>query len=802
MTSLFDTIHSSYNNDRYSSEYLARELAAAQAAWNELERPTRRDNNNDYDNNNEQGAREEDRSRKDPRDPRCWTRLQQAAWELELAQALAEWRKQFWNDNNDDDNNDNDNNNGKKEEDEKETTNNKDTNDQDKDNLHKDNANVLEDARRCESLGRLLGQFAKSEDSTLPQSSKLFQTLYQQEYLPWYDYLVSYQLLHLLRSTLKQSHYPSPEGCAALVQQAHHQGSLGTSFYAIASYMEWMHRLETVHRTVRTAVEGASALPPSTGPDAALIEWMRPLVERVQFHFVERADDRATSSRIDRLPEWLFTFLREHVFATHYDGHGPWKLVECLSSVWMAGDEITRQYASQLPRNVLNELVRLVQWVLGERNFFRHPKVAGPDSNPALLGHAIEQLLRFDNFLKRLVPEETRVLSLMDIFVAGDEELLNWWMQRERESAFATLFEENVTTALVNRVSPRAELFGALIRSVQAKARVFSFSGPYLHQVATPLCMQFLDAVHDSSTELRNVLVQRHIPTLEELQRNITEWIEITNGTHMAALILAPDSTSDTHGADEEEPVSSLGGHQDLARFGRSLQSLERVLVEEFAKTFVETLLLERARFAAYLMRSSSLLASHDAEAMESSHGSSELRETKRLVHLFLRICDDTSALDDMASHEEGAEARELAMYGPRLMRDSVLTLLAEKLLDVALDFQSMTPDLLQPGAVVFRDHVASLFGSSVTLPSSALRLLDVTAVMAMDATQLAQIGDALCGLADHPPPLAAEHFISDERLYEEAMDMIRAKGLAWIELDDVLSILNRRRDLVSSVAF
>jgi hypothetical protein len=186
--------------------------------------------------------------------------------------------------------------------------------------------------------------------------------------------------------------------------------------------------------------------------------------------------------------------------------------------------------------------------------------------------NAIEKILCFDDLLESLIGSDSRrLLHLMDIFVAGDEELFGWWLEREKEAAFGTLFHEKVSTSLVNRVSPRAELFCALIRSIEIKAKVFSFSGPYLQHVASPLCMQFVDALHESATDLRNDMLASRLPSDKELQRNVNDWIELINGAHMAALILSPEL--------EENEAASLGAEQDLARFGRSLQSLEEVLI-------------------------------------------------------------------------------------------------------------------------------------------------------------------------------------------------------------------------------
>jgi len=273
---------------------------------------------------------------------------------------------------------------------------------------------------------------------------------------------------------------------------------------------------------------------------------------------------------------------------------------------------------------------------------------------------------------------------------------------------------------------------------------------------------------------------------------------------------------------EEDRGSTTLDANHDVVRFGKSLQSLEEVLLEDFANTFVETLLMERAKFAGYLMRCSSLLDTdgseeHEDEAllatntsmlsasstMSTASGgdkhciSSDLRETARALHRFLRVCDEVSAVPvDDNDLERARRITETAQYAPRLMRGRVLELVAKKLMEVAMDYHGMSPDLLHYGCTVFAADVEALFASSPRLPPLALRLVDVTKLMAMESNELAQIGQALCGLAGQPAPLTEQVFEGDDRLYEEAMSMIRVKGLLFVELEDVLGILNRRREL------
>jgi hypothetical protein len=302
--------------------------------------------------------------------------------------------------------------------------------------------------------------------------------------------------------------------------------------------------------------------------------------------------------------------------------------------------------------------------------------------------------------------------------------------------------------------------------------------------VAAPLCLEFVNAVDATSAKLRAQLGKRSMPTDAELEANINEWIELINGTHMAALILVTD--------DDDNEAASLGGDQDLARFGRSLQSLEEVLVEEFAKIFVGTVLMERTKLAGYLIRCSHFLAADNTAVLESVSSSSEIALTRGVLLQFLAVCDDMSYFDT----GDEADAMERSQYAPKLLKERVLDVLGVKLMEVALDLDDMTPDLLPAGCAVFANDIETLFGTSLVSPT-VLRLLEITKVMAMPSVPLSQLGDALCGLADRPAPLLLEHFTVDDRLYEEATSMLHAKGCIWLELVDVLNVLNRRRDLL-----
>ena len=681
---------------------------------------------------------------------------------------------------------------------------------------------IFHDANDCEALAQILCR----HDS----QSSLYQNLFEKEYQPLHNY-VRHQLTLQLRSLLLQAGYPSAEGCGALF------AAVTVSPTPLTQCCECLTRLQVVHHRVtqhthQTSVSAASTPWASGETCDVMTEFFRPIVERVHFHFVQFSNDRVTSTKVDRLPEWLLTYIQEHVLegkpapkapstatsGTTTSSSSPWELMTMGLAPYVT---------ESMPILFANELVGLIKYVLSERNYFRDHKIAGPESNPMLLCNAIEQLLAFDEALRNLMPmgQADRLLRLMDIFVAGDEELLSWWLAREKEMVFSTLFDNTSTSpenadsqtkqrnklaALVKtRISPRAELFCALIRSVQMKASVFSFSGPYLNAVAVPLCMQFLDAVHESATDLRKILAGP-LPASSAaaeafLASNIEDWMSVFNGTRLAAAIL----TRENPWAQQSMAPSNTSSVNDLARFGRSLEQLQNVLVEEFATTFVESFLMERVKLASYLMRCSHFLShsmsNEDDDDYYDGDISQDLKPCFIAMSKFLSICKDC----ELESMEDEGESSFAIEFAPRVMQAKVVPMLADKFLEVAINLQGLTPEVIPEGASIFARDVETLFGkfsphaeTSVRFPLVE-RLLDVTRLMALPAKSLVTLQSALLGLVGGPEDpsrpwhLENNQFKADATLFEEAVSMLRAKGF-MLELEDAISVLNRRRDLMT----
>jgi hypothetical protein len=681
-----------------------------------------------------------------------------------------------------------------------------------------DNVLISAQAKLCDDLAKIV--ILKHADTMLDTCPYM----YEDAYLPLFQYVHEY-LVGMLRQELQSSRYPTAKGCRELLDTS--------SGARLTNICELLTRLEVTHEKILQAVVGiddaeTSSSGINTSNSTVLLEVFHPILDRIYFHFVNTGVDndddgdinngKITATRIDRLPEWLFNYINKNILQ---DG-GPYEV-------------ISKMIGPHLAMPFCQELIRLIQWVIVEqRNFFEDPAIAGFQSNPQVLYQAVEQFLIFDTTLIELladtntnaaivvdvdsgVQSETDTSSfrgLMDVLIVPNDCLFDWWLQRERESVFSTLFpdddgddddddggdHENILKApLARNISPRAELFCALIRSVQLKASTLTSPSKYLREVAVPLCSQFVDSLHHTSVDLRNRLIQK-CNSEHDIVTNINKWIDIINGTKLAAEVLLTKERTWHHEKETASSVSSQSDH-DLARFGRSLERLVEVMMEEFATTFVETTLMEHAKFANYLMLSSHLLADPEWD-VECVMGEGdlmgvtvELRDTNINLQYFQQTCDSIIRRRKLTNDVpdrlilEADEQENLASFAPLGMRSRVVNQIVDKLLEVALN--GVTPDIWLKGATVFARDVYGLIGSDCDIPA-VNRLLEVTRVMTMDYEKFSHLSNALCNLMGSDGFIDIEVLTTDTTLREEATSMLKAKNINYPL--DAISILNRRR--------
>ena len=108
--------------------------------------------------------------------------------------------------------------------------------------------------------------------------------------------------------------------------------------------------------------------------------------------------------------------------------------------------------------------------------------------------------------------------------------------------------------------------------------------------------------------------------------------------------------------------------------------------------------------------------------------------------------------------------------------------------------------EITPEGASIFDRDVKAMFGS-LNSQRDVQHLLDVSMLMNTPLKPLLALHSALMGLVGGPKysgtvwDIHVYQFTDDANLYEQAISMLRSKGFS-VDLEDALSILNRRQDL------
>ena len=630
----------------------------------------------------------------------------------------------------------------------------------------------LQHSRHFHSLGEILLQH---------RTGSLHREIWEREYDPMIDYL-QHMLLRQYQSLLKSAGYP--QQCPKILQEWEENTP---QFQQMVNTALWLYKLQVQRPIIKAHVNGQSAPPAFQSTNNSIVtELCRPFVERIRHHFVKTMEP----DRVERLPEWIFAYIKENIFPSDQDG--PWDVVHYAFAPIIAPNTLATDF--------VNEIVTLCQYVFSQHNLFRHDRIVNAN-NPQNICSIIQQLIEMDDFLAKTVHKQAnRVLSFMDLYVANDDELFQWWIDRERESFLDDLFyglpesdcKENVLSK--TRIHPRAELFTSLIQSIQYKASVFQFSGPYLHHVASPLCVRFMEAVQESATDLKRSFfagTRTQLPPLSSWKNACGEWMALLNGVHLSAdqILHTVDerSTVDANNPrqeDDEHHHDRSSARSDLQGFGHSLRKFESVLVEEFGRLFIEKLLMEKAGLSSYLVQCSQLLATPKSSPLKDP--SPLLLQSEELLRAFLQVVQEpTSPL---------RPEQDILWHAARQLRDEVLTNLSLKFLEVLLNWHGIDDGngINSEGMELISSHVELMFGQAL-LPHTAMRLRDVCKLI-LDRGDATALMDALCGLAGQPaPPLEIDSFVLDDRILEEATSMLRAKKYLWLELQDALLIINRR---------
>lgn len=802
----------------------------------------------------------------------------------------------------------------------------------------------------CTSLGLLLLRHpAHANDHGAANNSKSQQ--YHQSLIEWYTTLhqsTRLSALSVFRSQFRKyaPEFPSNERSSTLLSEVFNGGeSLHEEWRIVAKCLV---ELQLIHDALelqfQTKVQQSSSsirhqqIPLGFNWRLDIVdEICRPLAERLRFHFLEEqtgivaasseASDNKNktvgqdTSSMDRLPEWLFRYLREVV-----DNHGVYSLViiqvvqPFVDSVGQSlaaratlsdggslglqerGDsstqlvsasniiqQLNQQCYSHSSIYFLREVARMARHALRAKSFFHHPDVVGSecqDRSIALRG--IEQLFLFDSFLEDKLDSNVRnggvhghILPprLVDTFLSSNEDLLQWWLEEERDGAIAKLHQcasstlssyqtaseedelgvnaspsnEEDTRSEQPLFPPISELFTALVHSARRKSNSFAEKGSqqlYIANVIAPLCSEYLDMVHAEAAWLRKRLLARpassssaavgvavvsglrsaNLPSDADLSANVLEWICVINGTHIASqAVLHGHEDIMNHQGQQQSPSAS---NDILERVGMSIQRLSDAMVEDFQSAFVETLVMERAKFIGYMMRCPFVLSlppdmerrgqrDHDKSGNLFSL-SPDLNDAVHVVSVAVRACNANEASLKEMGQSKNVESRSshligMLSFGHRSIRDALSFAITQKFLDIAIDPQGMTPEIHIGGAQQFQHDLmtfARLFNAhnkpNTNEQGPLERVVAASGLMSLESAQLEQLRQVLHGLAvpsnrigalfggdgeegDEKIRLSMDNFYADDRLMEEAQSMLEVKGFGALALEEAFSIINRR---------
>ena len=302
-----------------------------------------------------------------------------------------------------------------------------------------------------------------------------------------------------------------------------------------------------------------------------------------------------------------------------------------------------------------------------------------------------------------------------------------------------------------------------------------------------------------------------------ELTSNVMEWIGIVNGVHIGSAML--------HSCNRDN-------HEVWERAAISLKRMRDAMVDDFANAFIETIVMERAKFASYTMRCPFLLSQstldhrrgqREGSLPSSMHLSLDLTDSLHLLSMVVQACQKSlTTVEEMMSSQansnsssSGLATVQMLSYGSHAIKNALSTSISQKLLDIAIDPQGMTPEIHLTGAQQFRCdamNIVHLF--SISTDQSGTGPLDRVAaasrLMSLTSTQMQQlkkilfdlsashnrIGSMFVGAVEDEGTgarLEVESFYSDERLVTEAENMLSAKGFHALALEEALSIINRR---------
>ncbi|KAL3776089.1 hypothetical protein ACHAW5_002741 [Stephanodiscus triporus] len=834
----------------------------------------------------------------------------------------------------------------------------------------------------CTALGFLLLQHNQQSNEEFCGTS-VGRHPYYTALAKWYDSLhhsTKAIALNVFRKQLRHHapEYPSNQRSSALISEALSTSSSSSSscYYAWNLASRCLVELQVIYDALQI-VQQKQGQPSSWRLDI-LDELCQPLADRVRFHFLEEQSSGIMScaattnnntgqiggggcnaSKLDRLPEWLFRYLREVVenHGVHslvmlegvrplvnsvidsiavraleelegvdneedvldfgrgvFEVQGERNTITDSSSGSLRTDKILQHLKCQkydhAPTYFLREVARMARHAIRAKSFFHHPDVVGSECRDRTIAlRGIEQLFLFDSFIYDKAKEGERneydqcgekecregsvIFSpprMVKTFLLTDGSLLQWWFEEERDG-MSTLLRECASSTMLHsyrsqfeesnvggeggarfpniiEISAAAdsadrqqrlylqisELFVALLHAARCKCYTIAheqYSQMYIANIVAPLCSEYLDLVHTEASWLRKRLLARppvlrsaNLPSDAFLTWNTSEWASLITGTNLAARAILLHQTKMNH---------SNHHHGVLDGVGESMKHLCAAMVDEFTSAFVETILMERGKLASYIMRAPFLLSqqSHNLDSPERRRKkdkdmsirnmnlalSPDLNDSFHVISVVLETCNQLmlKLRAMLPSDQSSSNKPSNALYhGCRSIYGALRFAIGQKLLDIAIDPQGMTPEIYIDGAMQFQHDVMAfdrlfrvgdgsgaeenrIAASKVFEPGPMERAVTASRLMSLESSQIQAIREALRALAvpnssavgsifgrgrgdelsgessvSHER-LDVDDFYSDERLMDEAVSMLEAKNFGALSLDEALSILNRR---------
>ena len=299
--------------------------------------------------------------------------------------------------------------------------------------------------------------------------------------------------------------------------------------------------------------------------------------------------------------------------------------------------------------------------------------------------------------------------------------------------------------------------------------------------------------------------------------------------------------TPATHGTVNSTPATPGGQDQDLLRLSQSMHKLRNAIVEEYSSTLVETVLMERSGLASYFMTAPNrllgdamgdvFLSSRESRTnVDKPATSKELEQPLAvLLSIFDKLCMVHSSSDGGGAHCN-PPSQQLAFIdnAATAIMTNVGSRIEENFEELITDPSGSIPEIQRNGALqllsdvqlmhAMFDSVNDVMNNSPNENSTHAnaqpdgifgRLVVLVRLMSADDKQIQSLRDGLFGLAADAMPhlspgmnyIPSQPFEDDGTLHETARSMLESKGFGTVEVEDAISILNRRKVMSKSAA-